>query len=635
MKNIAVFCTSLSAVAFQECFQGIRECAVANNSNVFFFATDRMAQEEGLYSDGEFNIFNVSDFREFDGAILLCNTFVDERQQEAISKKLEEYGIPTVSLEGNHSSMYNFRIDNRKAMYEMVHHFIQDHGFKRINFVCGPLSSLEAKERYAGYIDAMKDYQIEFSDNQVYEGNFMPSSGRSAAEYFMDQDGPRPEAIVCSNDYMAMGVISYLYGRGIKVGEQIAVSGFDNTLESRYMEPRLTTVSREDYKAGYAMCAKLISGLEEGEAGSFRNLQTNVLKRESCGCECREEYDEEKFRKNYYLGSDTRQFYMLENRRLFADMSEAKTLEDFREKMVPYIKKIKCEDFYICLSNEWEGIHAEQTDEQSAMPEWKEDYITQGYGSGTFLAFSMAAHAHRKNASFGIKEIVEGLEDKNLGRNCFVVIPIHYGNRMFGYCVMSNSEFFFETPVSQSWVQNIGYALETIRKENLISSLSRKLDSLWIYDNLTGLYNRYGFQKYATPVWMECLKQEKPVTVFSLDMDELKRVNDKYGHDVGDRFVKAIAGILKKRKRHGEVIMRYGGDEFVILTSELPEDDLQQYCDSIYADVSDYNRMHNIPVDITITIGYHQIIPKETDTLDQAIETAGAKRYEAKMEKER
>ena len=383
------------------------------------------------------------------------------------------------------------------------------------------------------------------------------------------------------------------------------------------------------------MCAKLIAGLEAEEMGKCRNLQTNVLKRESCGCVSREEFDEERFRKNYYLNSDARQFYLLETRRLFADMSDVKTLDAFKEKLVPYIKKIKCEDFYLCLSNEWEGIHAEQADEQSPMPEWKEDYITEGYGSGTFLAFSMASHAYRKNASFGIKDIVEGLRDKNLGRNCFVVSPLHFADRMFGYCVFSNSEFLFETPVSQSWIQNIGYVLETIRKENLIASLSRKLDSLWIYDNLTGLYNRYGFQKYATPVWLECMKKEKPVTLFSLDMDELKRVNDRFGHDVGDRFVKAVAGILKKRKRHGEVIMRIGGDEFVILTSELKEEDIPQYCESIYEDVSDYNRMHNIPVDITVTIGYHQVVPQTENGLDQAIETAGTKRYESKMEKER
>ncbi len=636
MKNIAVICTSLSAVAFRDCFEGIRECAIADNSNVFFFSCDRMAQSEGPYEAGEFNIFDSFDFLDFDGAILLCNTFVDGHKEQEIAKKMEEAGIPVVSIEGDYAGMYNFKIDNRRAMYEMVHHFIQDHGFKRISFVTGPMNSLEAKERYAGYIDAMQDYGIEFTDEQVYHGDFMPQSGRDAAEYFLNLDGPLPEAIVCSNDYMAMGINSVFRSRGIKVGEQVAISGFDNSLESKHVEPRLTSVSRENYKAGYAACSKLISGFDTQDLGCVKPLQTNVIRRESCGCVSREEYDEEKFRKKYYEGSDTQQFFSLETRRLFAEMSNVKTMSEFKQTLIPFIKHMKCEDFYLCLSNEWEGIHsAEFADDSLDKPGWKDDYISTGYGSNTFLAFSYASHAHKAHDAFGIKQLVEGLEDKNLGRNCFVILPIHFNDRMFGYCIASNCDFAFENPLFQTWIQNIGYALETVRKENLIKALSRKLDSLWIYDNLTGLYNRDGFNKYATSIWTECMKKQEEVTLFFVDLDELKIVNDKYGHDVGDRFVKAIASILKKRKHHGEAIMRFGGDEYVILASKLKEGEAEAYCDSIYEEVDDYNRMHNLPTKISVTIGYHQTIPTEESDLDLAIKAADAKRFEARREKEK
>lgn len=635
MKNIAVFCTSISAVAFRDCFQGIRECAVANNGNVFFFASDRMVEGGGPYGIGENNIFNAADLDVFDGAILLSNTFVEDENERIVADLIEKSGKPAVSIEGKYPKMYNFRIDNRRAMYDMVHHFIQDHGYKRINFVTGPLTSQEAKDRYAGYRDAMNDYQLEFSDEQIYEGDYMPNSGREAAMFFLDQDGPLPEAIVCSNDYMAMGVTAVLQEKGIKVGEQIGVSGYDDSQESKFVEPRLTSVSRENYKAGYAACKKLLSGLEEHEVGTVKNLQTNVIRRESCGCESREEYSETKFRRNYYKGSDRRQYFMLETRRLFAELTRVRSIEEYNEVIRPHIKQIKCEDFYLCLSNEWEGIHSGQDqDDASFMPGRKDDYISQGFGTGTFLAFSYSTHSHKNNSVFGIRQLIEGLKEKSLARCCFVVMPVHFSDRMFGYCIVSNSEYVFENPLFQSWVQVLGYGLETVRKERLIDSLSRKLDSLWIYDNLTGLYNRDGFNKYAMPIWMECMQKEKSVTLFFVDLDDLKSVNDKYGHDTGDKFVKAIANILKRRKRHGEVIMRFGGDEYVILACDLTEEDAKEYCDSLYAYVDDYNRMHNLPADISITIGYCQTVPKEGDGLDLAIEAADAKRYEARREKE-
>ncbi len=80
--------------------------------------------------------------------------------------------------------------------------------------------------------------------------------------------------------------------------------------------------------------------------------------------------------------------------------------------------------------------------------------------------------------------------------------------------------------------------------------------------------------------------------------------------------------------------MRFGGDEYVILACDLTEEDAKEYCDSLYAYVDDYNRMHNLPADISITIGYCQTVPKEGDGLDLAIEAADAKRYEARREKE-
>lgn len=620
MKNIAVICTSLSATAFQDCYQGIRECAIANNCNVFFFSCDRMVQSGGRYERGQYNIFNATDFKRFDGGIFLSNTFTEDLKAHAVARKLEDAGIPMVSIEGDSRSMFNFRIDNRLAMYEMVHHFIQDHGFSRIAYVSGPLGSYEADERYEAYVDALHDAGIKLDEELVYEGDYMPQSGRDAGVYFLNRKGDLPQAIVCANDFMAMGLNEHLSLHGIKVPEQIAISGFDDSPEAKYTNPRLTTVSRENYKAGYAACAKLLSDYSPDEDGKLKTLQTSVIKRESCGCVSREDFDQEKFRRIHFRGLNTQQFFMLETRRLYADLTAVKTLDDLREILTPYVKHMKCDDFYLCLSNEWEGF--------------ADDYITEGYGSGTYLAFSQAQHAHRDLASFGIDQLIEGLQDKSLGRNCFVVVPIHFADRMFGYVIISNSDYTFDCPLFQNWLQIIGYGLESIRKENILASMGKKLDSLWIYDNLTGLYNRDGFNKYALPVWLECAREKKEVSMFFVDLDELKKVNDVYGHDVGDRFIKAVAAILKRRKHHGEVIMRFGGDEFVILDSGMSQEEARSFCDAVYADVDDYNKMHNLPTKISVTIGYYLTVPEDAEGLDLAIEAADSRKYEDRREKD-
>ncbi|MEK7548968.1 MAG: GGDEF domain-containing protein [Patescibacteria group bacterium] len=112
---------------------------------------------------------------------------------------------------------------------------------------------------------------------------------------------------------------------------------------------------------------------------------------------------------------------------------------------------------------------------------------------------------------------------------------------------------------------------ETIKK--LKKEISR-LSSLVDYDFLTGLYNRQGFvreaEKFFDELRGEANKKErrkiafKNFSVIFVDLDNLKVINDKYGHKAGDRALKAAARIFKNSIRHFDIIGRWGGDEFVI-----------------------------------------------------------------------
>lgn len=635
MKNIAVFCTGISVRAFQDVFLGIRECATASNSNVFFITSDKISGSNVPYENGEANIYSSIDLKLFDGVILVNSTFSENKLENQAADIIEKSGIPAVCIEGSFPGMYNLRIDNYSAMRDMIIHMITDHGYKRIGFVTGPLDeSSEAVQRYDSYRQTLKDFDIPFDENYVYKGDFTPATGRDAAEYFLDRFDQLPEAIVCSNDLIALSVIQQFDRRGIKVPEQVAVSGFDDMLQARYSEPRLTSVSRENYKAGYAACAKLINGILPEEIGMTKGLSTNVMKRESCGCVCRDEIDYKKLQKAFFNMNDLNGALTLETRLLMAEFSEVYDLNTLKEKLVPFVKHLGCDEFYLCLINEWEGIHSDdETAAKYGVNELKDDYIRSGIGSGTYMMFGYATRGNRENSQFGVKELIEAVKDKNSGRNCFIISPIHFGDRVFGYSIISNCDNVFDNSYYQMWIQGIGSALELVRRKNVMDATMKRVDSLWIYDNLTGLYNRAGFAKHGTPLFKECIRDRKKATLFFVDLDDLKHVNDVHGHDAGDRFIKAMAFILKKRKKHGEVIMRFGGDEFVILAQDLDEDSAKEYCSSIYSEVEDYNKMHNLPSPLSITIGYIVRIPDEGASLDDAIEDADMNMYVSKREK--
>jgi diguanylate cyclase (GGDEF)-like protein len=90
-------------------------------------------------------------------------------------------------------------------------------------------------------------------------------------------------------------------------------------------------------------------------------------------------------------------------------------------------------------------------------------------------------------------------------------------------------------------------------------------------DELTGLYNRRGFFVSAQQQLKLANRYNKGIFIFSADLDDLKIINDNFGHKTGDSALVETANILKKTFRESDIIARIGGDEFVILGMENPQ----------------------------------------------------------------
>jgi len=175
--------------------------------------------------------------------------------------------------------------DNFSGSAAVVNHLIRDHGKRRLFFVNGPADSPDARERRLALDHILRsnpDCQLIGS----HQGYYSVRSGEDAGEKLLAM--PRaelPDAVVSANDQMAIGILKALASAGIRVPEDVAVTGFDDIFPGSLCDPPLTTVHQPMRLLGERACARLLDRIANpGLPPTVELLPTELVLRSSCGC---------------------------------------------------------------------------------------------------------------------------------------------------------------------------------------------------------------------------------------------------------------------------------------------------------------------------------------------------------------
>jgi DNA-binding LacI/PurR family transcriptional regulator len=205
---------------------------------------------------------------------------------QAIGEWLRKKSLPTCSI-GVAEGVPSIGINDADGVTQLMRHLIEHHRHRRIAFIRGTESNLEARARHQAYKDALEEHEIAYDPALVLPGDFTRESGtRAMAELFDTRQVAVADldAIVAANDYTAFGVIDELARRRIEVPGQVAVVGFDDMALARIHSPSLTTVRQPLERLG-AHAARLLLGMLDGEpAPDTTELGTDLVLRRSCGC---------------------------------------------------------------------------------------------------------------------------------------------------------------------------------------------------------------------------------------------------------------------------------------------------------------------------------------------------------------
>jgi diguanylate cyclase (GGDEF)-like protein/PAS domain S-box-containing protein len=175
---------------------------------------------------------------------------------------------------------------------------------------------------------------------------------------------------------------------------------------------------------------------------------------------------------------------------------------------------------------------------------------------------------------------------------------------------------------------------ERVAMERQRVELSERLRELTLTDELTGLRNRRGFVVVGSQLLELADRESATVDLLFLDIDNLKDLNDRYGHNAGDAALRAVGRTLGEVLRRADVAARVGGDEFVVLALGLEESDRQVIAQRIQADLCAADTAA-VSRRVAVSMGWAGRTPRESKLVEDLLREADSAMYQTKASKGR
>jgi LacI family transcriptional regulator len=220
-------------------------------------------------------IFNALLSRHVDGIIWAAPEIGNNR--EWVGNLPFDLNIPIVYLTMEpHEGISIIEVDNHAGAKIATEHLLGQ-GYKNIGHISGPMDWWEAKQRLDAWKATLQAAGFNHLDHHWVEGNWSSASGYEAARKLFDQY-PEMDSIFVANDQMALGAISVIYEKGLRVPDDIGLVGFDNIAESAYYFPALTTIQHDQHQVGALAVREIIRIIEIIQRRETPEYKTIMLK---------------------------------------------------------------------------------------------------------------------------------------------------------------------------------------------------------------------------------------------------------------------------------------------------------------------------------------------------------------------
>ncbi len=667
-----------------------------------------------------------------------------EEEYQLFFKRFEDYPYVLLQKEIDvpDPRKCSITVDNYSVFCKCIEHLIEAHHYRKIAYISGPKQHPEARERERAYRDTLEKHGLPLDESMIAYGDLSGFVDDQLQKLLTEH--PDLDAIAFCNDDMAKSGYRVCESRGLRVGVDIAITGFDDFTTGQTMMPPLTTISQDAYHTGELALIQALA-LAAGEPAQSIKLKTSLVLRNSCGCHSREHargFDADVLSPQAYIqtmignlqeelshiitkpgqkhGASAIERLMhsiktlavtdpaqpLDERamddwltdfaaelntscglvaarlhsylmRMAEDITQPslkkfyqivlyiqgflflyetretiKRIEQFRTQawfvpefirdlvviidedervylnVVNKLRSIGLDNLYICLLPEPQ-IRRETHQLQCA-----EKLLLAAYLSDN------SAHAYPRTRMPVIDQTHTLRNLRELPSTAHMIsFSIFSGDMQFGICLCETNRD--NNPLMHIIGLQLGILMNFLdlkRRERIVAreiehvqKRNEELNYLSVYDTLCNVYNRRGFIEQA--LRLNHRNIEKRAFLVFADLDNLKKINDNYGHAAGDDALQTVSDILKKIIRGGDLIARIGGDEFVGMFIADSTNFRENFAYRIKQAIEEYNRKSDKPYYVDISVGITDFTCAQELEIGQIIDKADQFLYKAKKHK--
>lgn len=615
MKKIALFVGELPSAFQTEITEAVIAEAKAHGVQCIIFTNNGVYGQNIFFAYGEKNVIRIPYLTDYDGVIIAGDTFGIEGMYEDLTDLIErEAKCPVVCIRQKDERFYNVLVDNYRAMSDMVEHFISVHGFTKISFMTGKLEMYDAQRRLLGYIDTMQKHGLKVTPDMVFEGDYWRNKGEEAVAWLCKDRDNLPQAIVCANDYMAISVVRALYEAGIRVPEEVCVSGYDDLEEARHSIPSLSTMHVSEDEMGRA-AFRILQNISEGREQE-KNVYLGVRPCYRGSCGCTEPYDMESG-KILLKQKERLQRIIYHSGSMSIAFENEDTLHGLMMVANAYIKDYYYDAIYLCFCEE-KGKEIESSDV-------KQEYTEQ---MRLRAVYSKGGRCEVYDEPFMRKDILPKryMED---GAPIYI-LPFHEKNHCLGYVAFKTDDINQLRHIFNLWIQGLANSIGRQRMYKASKEL-QELQANYHTDALTGIGNRRAIERDLNQCYEHLSATGEAFCVVSIDMDGLKVINDRYGHLEGDVALCTLANILAETIGEDGSAARTGGDEYMVCLRVDTEAKVKEIISRIRTKIDVFNLSAHKPWELDASVGY--AFCRKGATLLLAMQQADKNMYQEKRGK--